>query len=84
MYGFHSDFFGNNYIIQKPAILNNFWFLSSIKLIYMFKELNKAKQDIDNFKGFSAQVVRHLAPPPEPVSAPVPQRTHPEKWPSYA
>jgi len=41
-------------------------------LIYMFKELKQAKEDIEGFKGFSAQVVRHLAPPPEPVSAPVP------------
>jgi|TARA_R110002096_G_scaffold7497_1_gene32486 hypothetical protein len=44
----------------------------ALGLIYMFKELKQAKEDIEGFKGFSAQVVRHLAPPPEPVSAPVP------------
>ena len=44
----------------------------ALGLIYMFKELKQAKEDIEGFKGFSAQVVRHLAPPPEPVSATVP------------
>ena len=44
----------------------------ALGLIYMFKELKQAKEDIEGFKGFSAQVVRHLAPPPEQVSAPVP------------
>lgn len=44
----------------------------ALGLIYMFKELKQAKEDIEGFKGFSAQVVRHLAPPPEPVSVPVP------------
>jgi len=54
--------------VNKDTLLIVAAIVFAIGMIYMFKELNKAKQDIDNFKGFSAQVVRHLAPPPEPVS----------------
>ncbi len=32
-------------------------------VIFLFKELNKAKQDVDELKLFSAQVVRHLSQP---------------------
>jgi predicted HD phosphohydrolase len=56
--------------VNKDTLLIVAAIVFAIGMIYMFKELNKAKQDIDNFKGFSAQVVRHLAPPPEPVSVP--------------
>ena len=60
--------------VNKDTLLIVAAIVFAIGMIYMFKELNKAKQDIDNFKTFSAQVVRHLAPPPEPVveSVPVP------------
>ena len=36
----------------------------------VFKELNKTKKDLDGFKNFSAQVVRHLSAPPEEPSVP--------------
>ena len=40
----------------------------AVALVFLFKELNKTKKDIDGFRNFSAQVVRHLsAPPEEPV-----------------
>jgi hypothetical protein len=40
----------------------------AIAVVFLFKEMNKAKKDIDGFKNFSAQVVRHLsAPEPAPV-----------------
>ena len=32
-------------------------------VIFLFKELNKAKQDVDELKVFSAHVVRHLSKP---------------------
>jgi hypothetical protein len=58
--------------VNKDTLLIVAAIVFAIGMIYMFKELNKAKQDIDNFKGFSAQVVRHLAPPPEPTPTPTP------------
>lgn len=32
-------------------------------VIFLFKELNKAKQDVDELKVFSAHVIRHLSQP---------------------
>jgi hypothetical protein len=37
-------------------------------VIFLFKEMNKTKQDVDNLKHFSAQLVQKLgAPTPHPV-----------------
>jgi hypothetical protein len=60
--------------VNKDTVFIVAAIVCAIGIIFLFKELNKAKQDIDNFKSFSAQVVRHLAPVPQPVveSVPVP------------
>ena len=43
-------------------------------VIFLFREMNKAKQDVENLKNFSAQVVQRLsAPEPVPVSEPEPE-----------
>jgi cbb3-type cytochrome oxidase subunit 3 len=43
-------------------------------VIFLFREMNKAKQDLDNLKNFSAQLVQKLsAPPPTPTPRPAPQ-----------
>jgi uncharacterized membrane protein len=40
-------------------------------IIFLFKELNKTKDELNSFKDFSVQVVKQLKPPtPEPVSEP--------------
>lgn len=42
-------------------------------VIFLFREMNKAKQDVENLKNFSAHVVQRLsAPEPEPVPVPAP------------
>jgi len=41
-------------------------------VIFLFRETNKTKQDVDNLKNFSAQLVQKLSAPP-PVPHPVPQ-----------
>ena len=38
-------------------------------VIFLFREMNKAKQDVENLKSFSAQVVQRLSTP-EPVPEP--------------
>jgi len=44
-------------------------------VIFLFREMNKAKQDVENLKNFSAHVVQRLsAPEPEPVPAPVAEK----------
>ena len=46
----------------------------AVGIIFLFKELNKTKEEMNTFKSFSAQVIRHLSAP-EPVAAPVPSPT---------
>jgi len=49
-------------------------------VIFLFREMNKAKQDVENLKNFSAHVVQRLsAPEPEPVPAPVAEKNDEEK-----
>jgi len=56
--------------VNKDTLLIVAAIVFAIGMIYMFKELNKTKKDIDGFKNFSAQVVRHLSAPPEEPSVP--------------
>jgi cbb3-type cytochrome oxidase subunit 3 len=40
-------------------------------VIFLFREMNKAKTDVENLKNFSAHLVQRLsAPEPRPVSEP--------------
>ena len=49
-------------------------------VIFLFREMNKAKQDVENLKNFSAHVIQRLsAPEPEPVPAPVVEKKDEEK-----
>ena len=48
----------------------------ALGIIFLFKELNKTKEEVNSFKTFSAQVVKHLnapepTPEPEPEEKPV-------------
>ena len=41
-------------------------------VIFLFKEMNKAKQDVESLKNFSAHLVHRLsAPEPQPAVEPV-------------
>ena len=43
-------------------------------LIFLFREMNKAKADVENLKNFSAHLVQRLsAPTPEPEPQPQPE-----------
>jgi len=42
-------------------------------VIFLFREMNKQKQDVDNLKNFSAQLIQKLSTPPMPMSSPAPQ-----------
>ena len=41
-------------------------------VIFLFREMNKAKQDVDNLKNFSAQLIQKLSTP-VPMPRPTPQ-----------
>lgn len=57
--------------VTKDTLLIVATIVCAVALVFLFKELNKTKKDIDGFKNFSAQVVRHLSAPPE--EPPVPE-----------
>jgi cbb3-type cytochrome oxidase subunit 3 len=43
-------------------------------VIFLFREMNKAKTDVENLKNFSAHLVQRLsAPEPRPVAEPEPE-----------
>jgi hypothetical protein len=43
-------------------------------VIFLFREMNKAKTDVENLKNFSAHLVQRLsAPEPRPVTEPEPE-----------
>jgi hypothetical protein len=51
-------------------------------VIFLFKEVNKAKQDVDNLKNFSAQLIQKLSAPvptPQVESTEEPGATSEEK-----
>ena len=57
--------------VTKDTLLIVATIVCAVALVFLFKELNKTNKDIDGFKNFSAQVVRHLSAPPE--EPPVPE-----------
>ena len=73
--------------VTKDTLLIVATIVCAVALVFLFKELNKTKKDIDGFKNFSAQVVRHLSAPPEEPSVPETEeepeksdRTRSTKW----
>jgi predicted tellurium resistance membrane protein TerC len=54
-------------------------------VIFLFKEMNKAKQDVENLKNFSAHLVQHISAPvghtleSEPETETVAEETSEEK-----
>jgi hypothetical protein len=58
----------------------------AVGIIFLFRELNKTKEEMNTFKSFSAQVIRHLSapepvpsPPPAPTPAPVVEKKKEEE-----
>ena len=42
-------------------------------VIFLFKEMNKAKQDVENLKNFSAHLVQRLSAPEDRTPEPEPE-----------
>jgi hypothetical protein len=62
--------------INRETLMTIATIVCAIGIIYLFKELSKAKEEMVSFKTFSAQVVKKLsAPEPEPTPVPVPEPT---------
>ena len=55
--------------VTRETLLMFATVVCAVGIIFLFKELNKTKQEMNSFKNFSSQVVRHLSAP-EPVPEP--------------
>ncbi len=64
--------------VNRETVMMIGTIVCALGIIFLFRELNKTKEEMNSFKTFSAQVVRHLSAPtpPEPVAEPV---VEPEK-----
>jgi len=60
--------------VNRETILTVATIVCVLGIVYLFKELNKTKEEMGNFKNFSAQVARRLSPPPtKPKPEPEPE-----------
>jgi hypothetical protein len=65
--------------VNRDTLMMVATIVCAIGIIFLFKELNKTKEDMNNFKMFSAQVVKRLTPAPEPEPEPEPEPVAEEK-----
>jgi hypothetical protein len=45
----------------------------ALGIIFLFRELNKTKDEMNSFKTFSSQIVKHLSAPSEQKPSPEPE-----------
>jgi hypothetical protein len=65
--------------VNRDTLMMVATIVCAVGIIFLFKELNKTKEDMNNFKMFSAQVVKRLTPAPEPEPEPEPEPVAEEK-----
>lgn len=66
--------------VNRDTVLTVATIVCALGIIFLFRELNKTKEEMNSFKGFSAQVIKHLsAPPSEPKPVPEPEPVAEEK-----
>lgn len=66
--------------VNRDTVLTVATIVCALGIIFLFRELNKTKEEMNSFKGFSTQVIKHLsAPPPEPKPEPEPEPVAEEK-----
>ena len=46
--------------VNRETLLIVGTIICAIGVLYLFNELKKTREDVENFKGFSEQVVKHL------------------------
>jgi hypothetical protein len=59
--------------VNRDTIMTVAVIVCALGIIFLFKELNKTKDDMNAFKVFSTQVVKRLTPAPEPAPEPEPE-----------
>jgi hypothetical protein len=59
--------------VNRDTVLTVATIVCALGIIFLFRELNKTKEEMNSFKGFSAQVIKHLSAPPVMVPEPKPE-----------
>lgn len=60
--------------INRETLLTIATIICAIGVVYLFKEMNKTREEMNSFKTFSTQVVKKLgAPEPKPEPEPEPE-----------
>ena len=65
--------------VNRDTLMMVATIVCAVGIIFLFKELNKTKEEMNSFKMFSAQVVKRLTPAPEPEPEPEPEPVAEEK-----
>ena len=68
--------------VNRDTLMMIATIVCAIGIIFLFKELNKTKEEMNSFKNFSAQVVKHLSAPeptPEPETKEEPKEEKSEE-----
>ena len=58
--------------VNRDTLMTVAVIVCALGIIFLFKELNKTKDDMNAIKEFSTQVVKRLTPAPEPEPEPAP------------
>jgi hypothetical protein len=56
--------------VNRDTVLTVATIVCALGIIFLFREMNKTKEEMNSFKGFSAQVIKHLSAPPVMVPEP--------------
>ena len=64
--------------VNRDTLMMIATIVCAVGIIFLFKELNKTKEEMNSFKNFSAQVVKHLSAP-EPAPTPEPEKNEEPK-----
>ena len=59
--------------VNRDTVLTVATIVCALGIIFLFRELNKTKEEMNSFKGFSTQVIKHLSAPPVMVPEPEPK-----------
>lgn len=63
--------------VNRDTLMMITTIVCAVGIIFLFKELNKTKEEMNSFKNFSAQVVKRLGAP-EPAPEPEKKEEKPE------
>tara|TARA_B110000858_G_C17724367_1_gene436886 strand:+ start:119 stop:367 length:249 start_codon:yes stop_codon:yes gene_type:complete len=61
--------------VNRDTLMLAATIVCAIGIIFLFKEMNKTKEEMNSFKTFSSQIVKHLSAPVEqkPTEEPEPE-----------